>query len=94
MKTKLLHILVLSCKRATFLIEKSHGRRLGLIDRFQLKIHLKLCDGCVRYQKQSLFIENLLINDPKNVSNLSDLKLSEKSKELIQKAIEENLKKK
>jgi len=91
---KLMHILILSCKKATFLIEKSQAHPLGLIDRLQLKLHLKLCDGCFRYQKQSLFIENLLKNDQKDLSNISGLKLSDKSKELIQKAIEENLKKK
>ncbi len=91
---KLVHIFILSCKRATFLIEKSQARRLGLIDRIQLRFHLKLCDGCGRYQKQSLFIENLLKGDQKDLSKMAGLQLSDKSKELIQRAIEENLKKK
>lgn len=91
---KLIHLLVLSCKKATFLIEKSQAKPLGFIDRMQLSIHLKLCDGCLRYQKQSLFIEGLLKMDQKDLSTLSGLTLSDKSKELIQRTIEENLRKK
>ncbi|HOZ86689.1 MAG TPA: hypothetical protein PL029_02975 [Bacteroidia bacterium] len=93
MKKKLMHILILSCRKATLLIEKSQAMPLGIIDKLQLRVHLKLCDGCNQYQKQSLFIEDLLRKDTKNFSDPDKLKLSEKSKSLIQKVIEENLKK-
>lgn len=89
-----MHLAILSCKKATFLIEKSQVRRLSLLQRLQLKVHLKICDGCFNYQKQSLFIEGLLKSEPADFSNAAQFKLSEKTKSLIQKTIENNLKKK
>lgn len=94
MKNRLIHIFVLSCRRATLLIEKSQSKKLGPIQRMQLSFHLKLCDGCLQYQEQSKFIEDLLQKDHDTLSKLSGMKLSDKSKELIQKAINEKFKKK
>lgn len=93
MKT-LTHIIVLSCRKATMLIEKSQTGRINPIRRLQLYFHLKMCDGCLRYQKQSSFVENLLKNDHDTLSKISNLELSLKSKDFIQKAIEEKFKKK
>lgn len=89
-----MHLAILSCKKATFLIEKSQVRRLSLLQRLQLKVHLKICDGCFNYQKQSLFIEGVLKSGYADFSNTAEFKLSEKSKSLIQKTIEDKLKKK
>lgn len=92
--SKLTHIFVLSCKKATLLIEKSNGSALNPLQRVQLALHLKICDGCLNYQKQSRIIEELLKNDPTTLTGFSGLKLSDKSKELIQRAIDEKTRKK
>ena len=89
-----MHLAILSCKKATFLIEKSQVRRLSFLQRLQLKMHLKICDGCFNYQRQSRLIEGLLKSAHTDFSTPTGFKLSEKSKSLIQKKIEENLKKK
>lgn len=89
---KLMNIIVLSCRKATFLIEKGHNDPLSLFDKLQLSMHLKICEKCSAYQKQSLFIENLLKTHHTNLSNPSNFKLSDTSKIRIQKVLEGNLK--
>ncbi|MDP2388087.1 MAG: hypothetical protein Q8M29_17055 [Bacteroidota bacterium] len=90
---KLMNLIVLSCQKATLLIEKSHDKPLSFMDKLQLNIHLKICDKCAGYQKQSLIIENALKSNHQSFSNPSDFKLADTSKIRIQKEIEEKLKK-
>lgn len=89
---KLMNLIALSCKKATFLIEKSHGEPLSFMDKVRLSMHLKICDKCAGYQKQSLLIENVLKANHKNLSNPSDLKLSSDARARIQETIDSNLK--
>lgn len=89
---KLMNIIVLSCRKATLLIEKSHNEPLSFIDKAQLSMHLKICDKCSGYQKQSLLIEKILQANHQNLSNLTDFKLSDTSKSRIQKAIDDKVK--
>lgn len=90
---KLMHIVMLSCNKATLLIEKSHAGPLSFVERMKLKMHIAICDKCAGYQKQSLIIENVLKSNRQSFGNLSDLKLSDTSKALIQSKIDDNLKK-
>ncbi|MBN8694394.1 MAG: hypothetical protein J0L69_14465 [Bacteroidetes bacterium] len=90
---KLMNIIMLSCNKATLLIEKSHAAPLSFMDRVKLKMHLAMCDKCAGYQKQSLIIENALKSNRQSFSNPSNLKLADTSKTRIQKAIDDNLKK-
>ena len=87
-----MNLIMLSCRKATFLIEKSHDKPLSFIDKLQLSMHLKICDKCSGYQKQSLLIEMVLKVNHKKFSNPSNFKLSDSSKTRIQKAVEENSK--
>jgi hypothetical protein len=89
---KLMHILMLSCKKATFLIEKGNNNPLSFMDKLQLTMHLKMCNKCADYQKQSILIENVLKSNHVIISNPSNFKLSDTTKLRIQKAINENLK--
>jgi len=89
---KVMDFIVLSCKKATFLVEKAHSHPLSFIEKVQLHMHLKICSRCANYQKQSLLIENLLKNEGKRLSNPTEIRLSDKSKFRIQKSVEENLK--
>jgi hypothetical protein len=52
--------LMLSCKKATELMEKQSLVGLSKKERFRLRMHTTMCDGCTAYQKQSLLIDNLL----------------------------------
>jgi len=53
----LMHILFLSCIKATGLIEKGFHFELSQKEKVQLKVHTIMCDACKRYEKQSIFIE-------------------------------------
>ena len=54
---KLMHILFLSCLKATELIEKKMHFKLSATEKIQLKLHKMMCDACSHYEKQSLIIE-------------------------------------
>lgn len=45
----------LSCERATFLMSKKEEGKLTLKEKLQLKLHLRICDFCTRFQKQVRF---------------------------------------
>lgn len=53
----IMHILMLSCLKATELIEKRFHVRLSYKERIQLRMHTLMCDKCARYEKQSEFLE-------------------------------------
>ncbi|HHL57966.1 MAG TPA: hypothetical protein ENJ14_03405 [Bacteroidetes bacterium] len=57
---KLMHILFLSCLKATELIEKKLNFKLTARERFQLKAHKMMCSACSNYEKQSVLIEKSL----------------------------------
>jgi hypothetical protein len=57
---KLMNWLMLSCKKATELMEKQSLVGLSSKEKFRLKMHTIMSDGCTTYQKQSLLIDNLL----------------------------------
>ena len=54
---KIMHILFLSCFKATELIERRLHFTLSFKEKLQLKLHLMMCDACSKYEKQSLIIE-------------------------------------
>jgi len=69
---KLMHILFLSCLKATELIEKKMHFKLSIVEKLQLKVHKSMCDACRNYEKQNYFIEKAITNykdiDPKKVT--------------------------
>ncbi len=54
---------MLSCKKATELMEKQHIVRLTQVERVQLFMHTRMCDACSRYAKQSEFIDKAFGQD-------------------------------
>ena len=79
---KLMNYLMLSCKRATELIEKKSILGLSWRENVQLKVHTKMCDACSHYQKQSKEIDTLLEKhihsaDENKVPELENSKLKE-----------------
>ena len=57
---QLIHFFVLSCRKATELIEKKIYFKLSLIEKIQLRLHMSLCDACVKYKKQSWLLHKIL----------------------------------
>lgn len=54
-----IHIFVLSCAKATYLIEKRLHRKLNPIERLQLRMHLSLCRYCSDYNKKAELLDKL-----------------------------------
>lgn len=54
---KLMHILFLSCLRASELIEKKFHIKLSVRERIQLRLHKMMCSACTLYDKQSTIID-------------------------------------
>lgn len=81
-----------NCKKATFLIEKQQIGTITLKEKFELGLHLKGCEVCTIFRKQSTlinrFVKNLMLPDH------HELKLEDGYKEELQKRIDEQLKKK
>jgi hypothetical protein len=85
---KLMHLMFLSCLKATELIEKKLHFHLTVREKLQLKMHKAMCDACSNYEKHSVIIEkavsqNLSIEQPDvDLSNLkkSILSMIEESK--------------
>jgi uncharacterized paraquat-inducible protein A len=83
---KMMNILMLSCKKATELIEKRLVTKLSAVEKIQLKMHTAVCSQCSTYENQSDIIEKCIskIHQPTKES----LKLSSERKEQILKELE------
>lgn len=57
---KLMHILFLSCLKATELIEKKMHFKLSISEKLQLRMHKSMCNACSNYEKQNFLIEKAL----------------------------------
>ena len=55
-----MHKLLLSCLKATELMEKKFHFRLTFRERMQLKMHKSMCKACSRYDKQSAILHKAL----------------------------------
>lgn len=82
---KMMNILMLSCKKATELIEKRIVTKLSAIEKIQLKMHTAVCSQCSIYEIQSDIIDKR-IAEIHQVTKES-LKLSSERKEQILKQL-------
>ena len=82
---KLMSRMLLSCKEATYLVEKEMESSLTFMEKFRLSIHLKLCKVCSAYQHQSKTINKAVEKWTKNT--ILTRKLSPKVKSKILKEI-------
>lgn len=57
---KIMSYLMLSCRRATALIEKKLLVGLTRKEKMQLWMHTSMCDACTAYQKQSKWLDKIL----------------------------------
>ena len=77
---KIMHILFLSCLKATELIEKKHHFKLSVTERLQLRMHKIMCNACTRYEKQSILLD-------KGLSSIKESERDEKELEHLKKII-------
>ena len=57
---KILNYLMLSCKKASMLIEKKLLINLSAKEKIQLTLHKSMCDACTAYEKQSMALDKIL----------------------------------
>jgi hypothetical protein len=57
---KLMNSLVLSCKKASELIDKKSVVVLTVKEKVMLNIHKSICKGCRAYQEQSILLDELI----------------------------------
>lgn len=78
---------MLSCKKAAQLIDKKSIAHLSMIERWQLSFHLRMCEVCSAYEKQSKVIDSATqkfhrINpEPKHLSESAKAKIIKRLKE-------------
>lgn len=71
-------------------MEKGKEGELSLGERVQMNMHMKICDKCTEYDKQSTFIDNAIKNNKTSI--LPQEQLSDNSKAKIQQLIDQSLK--
>ncbi len=56
----IMNAMMLSCVKATELMEMKEHVPLGLVKTMQLHMHTAMCSGCRNYMKQTKLIDELL----------------------------------
>lgn len=60
MYKRIIHLFVLSCEKATFLIEKQLHMSLSPLENLQLRAHFSLCKYCTAYKYKAIFLGKLM----------------------------------
>jgi len=80
--------LMITCKKATEMIERNNSNDLSMSELMKLKFHLILCKACKFYEKQSRLIDTFLKKHLLNTEKPID---SKKLKHRIKSKIENEL---
>jgi hypothetical protein len=87
MKKNIMHLLLLSCAKATELMEKKFHFKLSYSEKIQLELHKMMCEACKRYEKQSEIIEEGIraqTNAQKNNIEIDTKKLKSQIREKLE----------
>ena len=90
---KLMNILLLSCLKATELIEKKLHFKLSFTENLQLSMHKMVCDACSNYEKQNLIIEKGISHEDKVKTTNLGVSKNQIDIEQFKKSVVEKLKK-
>ena len=55
---------MLSCRNVSELVSQAQDRRLGLLERWRLHVHLRVCEGCRNFQHQMSFLRRAVRDHP------------------------------
>lgn len=74
---------MISCKKASELLDKKSVLKLSVREKIALKLHLIICEACKRYKKQTRFLDKMLqshsqIADPDQVPQHTNERLKDK----------------
>lgn len=87
---------MLSCVKATQLIEQKSMDGLTMKDSLRLSMHVAVCSACRQYQKQSALLNDALsnhFNDSNSTFPKNGHHLRQEARKRIQEEIEKNLQK-
>ncbi len=59
---------MLDCKRATALMSQGMDKKLGMLQKTSLRLHLMMCEGCRNFNKQMQFLREGLRKFPQQNS--------------------------
>lgn len=59
---RLIHILVMSCKQATLLIEQQNAGEIPFVQKIRLRVHLTICKWCSAYNRKVHAMESMMKN--------------------------------
>ena len=83
--------IILTCLSATHLSSIKDLKKLKRKERFQLKIHLMLCNHCREFDHQSFKVEEAMQKFLFDPNLLSDESLSEEKKSNLQKSLNQDI---
>lgn len=89
---KFMNMLMLSCRKATELIEKNLFIGLNSREKVQLFMHTSMCDACKRYSHQSEELDAIIKNHVDNFTpqqNKPDAEKNTNLKNIIIKSLDE-----
>ena len=72
---------MLSCKKATELIEKKNVVKLSTTERMKLNVHTKMCKSCKAFKQESVFFDeafNRITNNEKSIPFIENLELKDR----------------
>lgn len=84
---------MLSCRKATELMEKELHFKLNPIEKMQLRMHTGMCNACNAYQKNNKHMEKALkthISSTETPQKYKGVTLSDDFKKALIKDLEEN----
>lgn len=79
--------LMISCTKATALIEKKSVFALSFAEQFRLRMHTTLCSACAQYQQQSVLIDNLLQHAFAHLPTIASVDNTDRVNNLITKIL-------
>jgi hypothetical protein len=80
----MLKLFMLSCEKATALVEKKRTLGLSFLERYRLNLHQKVCGMCQHYEQQSVLIDQY-IEKKITKREVSDVDLGQVKKSILTK---------
>jgi len=90
MLKEFIHIFTLSCKQATYLIEKRLHVPLSATERIRLTIHFSVCKLCRAYNTKAIFVDGWL--KQRNTKESCNCCFEEKEVEQFKENVKEKMK--
>ena len=55
---------MLNCRQVSHLVSEAQDRRLGVLERWRLRMHLKVCEDCRHFQDHMQFMRRAARHHP------------------------------